>query len=361
NIQLASTDATPEVVEEEICWSVGAVDSSLTRFLYIDPADSTNNQVLFYVNASGSSVNVSGGTLSLGFCGCCEGPASAVSNASLFVYRLSQGEDYSLPLDTLAKYDQLFIYASGDDSVNDTATVNLPTFQDNGSDAYIGKQLFFHLQELTADSSSVVVITAPGDPGGSRLRQYNCYNSAVTSQNDTFSLTTEGIERLIKYTTVPRKTTGDYFRECLSKNVFFDGDRAILRVPTAGTNIGSTTVTEWLNWWYFTPPTISLAQSPSTSTIEVGDTQQYTYTATTTNTGAATLAGGSLFVVSGDELDDYGASTTGTATIDFTPLQTPADTFDSPSYQIRASQSWISGAESGTATSNTRTIQAVYP
>lgn len=141
----------------------------------------------------------------------------------------------------------------------------------------------------------------------------------------------------------------------------FDSDRAVLRTLSPGDNIGGSTVQDFLNFFYFAPPTISLAQSPSTSFIEIGTTQQYTFTATTSNPGSATLSNGSLFVVSGDELDDFAATTSGTATIDYTPLQTPADTFDNATYQIRATQSWSASGDSGTATSNTRTIRAGYP
>lgn len=141
----------------------------------------------------------------------------------------------------------------------------------------------------------------------------------------------------------------------------FDSDRSVLRVPEPGDNIGGSTVQDFLNFFYFAPPTISLAQSPSTTLIEIGSTQQYTFTATTSNPGSATLSAGHLFVVSGDTLDSYTSTTTGAATIDFTPKQTPVDTFDSATYQLISTQLWSGGGESGTATSNTRTINAVYP
>ena len=145
------------------------------------------------------------------------------------------------------------------------------------------------------------------------------------------------------------------------QNLSFDSNRPILREPTVGVNIGGSTVTDWLEWWYFTPPTISLNVSPSISFIEIGTTQQYTITATTANPGNATLSNGSLFVVSGDELDDYTNTTTGVATVNFTPLQTPVDTFDNSSYQFRATQDWVFGSDSGIATSNTVTRTAGYP
>ncbi len=206
----------PTVITQELCWATPAtpsVDSSIIGY-YIYTGRSDTPLLVNYLDAAGESVDVSaGGTIRVG---ACDPDFSALGSATneLFVYRLDQGEDYSLPLDTLDKYERFFFYGSGNDELNDTATISLPTFPDQNSNRYIGKRLFFHLQELTADSTSVVIINAPGDPSGSRLRQYNCYNDAVTSQNDTFTVTTEGIERLIEYTTVPRKATGDYFREC---------------------------------------------------------------------------------------------------------------------------------------------------
>lgn len=142
----------------------------------------------------------------------------------------------------------------------------------------------------------------------------------------------------------------------------FNFNRPVLRVPEQGDTIGGNTYEDYFDFLYFAPPTISLAQSPSTSLIEIGSSQQYTFTATTNNPGSATLSSGSLFVVgSGEELDAYGGGTTGTATIDFTPLQSPVDTFDSYVYQVRATQSWSGGGESGTATSNIRTFRGAYP
>jgi hypothetical protein len=360
----------PTVITQELCWATPAtpsVDSSIIGY-YIYTGRSDTPLLVNYLDAAGDAVDVSaGGTIRVG---ACDPDFSALGSATneLFVYRLDQGEDYSLPLDTLDKYERFFFYGSGNDELNDTATISLPTFPDQNSNRYIGKRLFFHLQELTADSTSAVIITAPGDPSGSRLRQYNCYNDAVTSQNDTFTVTTEGIERLIEYTTVPRKATGDYFRECTggsgggSSSIAFDGDRPILRVPTAGVNIGSSTVTGWLNWWYFAPPTLSLSRSGGESTtVEVGTETTYTFTATTNNPGGATLSNGHLFVTGADTLLNFTSTTGGSAGLTFSPKQTPVDTFDNTFYQVRASQQWAEGAESGTIFSNAINLAGVYP
>lgn len=225
----------PTIQTQALCWTTPsdpAVDSTLIGY-YIYTGRADEPLLINYLNAAGETVDVSaGGTIRVGQC---DPDFSALGSSTneLFVYRLSQGEDYSLPLDTLDKYERFFFYGSGNDELNDTATISLPTFPDQGSNRYIGKRLFFHLQELTADSTSAVILNAPGDPSGSRLRQYNCYNDAVTSQNDTFTVTTEGIERLIVYTTVPRKATGDYFRECPDEVA--SGGGASDGVATAGT------------------------------------------------------------------------------------------------------------------------------
>ena len=168
-IVTSSVDADPEVMEEEVCWTTGGVDRSLTRFYYVNPSDTADNQILFYVNAMGAVVDVSGGTLTLGYCGCCE----------------------------------------------------------------------------------------------------------------------EG--------------TG---------STVFDSDRPILRTPTVGTVIGGTSVTDWLDYWYFAPPTLSLSRSGGESTtVEVGTETTYTFTATTNNPGGATLSNGHLFVTGADTLLNFTSTT----------------------------------------------------
>lgn len=220
-IVTSSVDADPEVMEEEVCWTTGGVDSSLTRFYYVNPSDAADNQILFYVNAMGAVVDVSGGTLTLGYCGCCE----------------------------------------------------------------------------------------------------------------------EG--------------TG---------STVFDSDRPILRTPTVGTVIGGTSVTDWLDYWYFAPPTLSLSRSGGESTtVEVGTETTYTFTATTNNPGGATLSNGHLFVTGADTLLNFTSTTGGSAGLTFSPKQTPVDTFDNTFYQVRASQQWAEGAESGTIFSNAINLAGVYP
>ena len=58
------------IVEEPVCWSIGGVDSSLTRASYISVSGLA--LTVFYINAAGAAVDVSaGGNLSFGICGCC--------------------------------------------------------------------------------------------------------------------------------------------------------------------------------------------------------------------------------------------------------------------------------------------------
>ena len=58
------------IVEEPVCWSIGGVDSSLTRASYISVSGLA--LTVFYINAAGAAVDVSaGGNLSFGICNCC--------------------------------------------------------------------------------------------------------------------------------------------------------------------------------------------------------------------------------------------------------------------------------------------------
>jgi hypothetical protein len=146
----------------------------------------------------------------------------------------------------------------------------------------------------------------------------------------------------------------------ISTGLNFDSDRNILRVPTAGTNIGGSTVVEWLEWWYFTPPTISIASV--TTPVEVGTSNSVSISSTTTNSGGATLSNGYLVnTTTNDTLRSFTSTLTADSTITFTPQQGGSGLYNELSYSFRSTQDWVSGGDSGTATSNTRTVQGVYP
>lgn len=149
--------------------------------------------------------------------------------------------------------------------------------------------------------------------------------------------------------------------ELNSIDLTFDGNRNILRVPEAGDNLGTTTVIEWLEWWYFTAPTITLGSL--TSPKEVGTVTQYILSGATTNAGGATLSNGMLRVTSPstDTLLAFGTATSYADTITFEPQQDSTGQFKSFSFTFAAKQNWVFGSESGTATSSSRTITAVYP
>ena len=144
------------------------------------------------------------------------------------------------------------------------------------------------------------------------------------------------------------------------QNLSFDSNRPILREPTVGVNIGGSTVTDWLEWWYFTPPTLSLAQSPSTSVYEVGTSTAITLTSTTTNDGGATLSNGQIRVGAA-QVSGFFGNTTGTFYYTYTPQQSNTGNYNQSSYTFTAQQDWVFGSDSGTATSNARTVRAVYP
>lgn len=148
-----------------------------------------------------------------------------------------------------------------------------------------------------------------------------------------------------------------------SASTAFNSNRNILRVPTVGTNIGGSTIQDWLEYWYFTAPTLSLSLSPSTTVYQVGDTSRITVSGVTTNSGGSTLSNGYLRRTSPsiDTLDAFGTGTSYTFSFSFYPQKDSTAHYKQLSYSFQAKQSWVFGSESGTATSTTRTVQAVYP
>lgn len=142
----------------------------------------------------------------------------------------------------------------------------------------------------------------------------------------------------------------------------FNSNRPMLRTYETGVNIGGTTIREFLEYPYFAAPTISMG-SLSPSVIEIGTTQAYTISGTTTNNGNATLSSGILQKTfpSSATLNSFGSSTTYSQGITFAPLQTPSGDYTEAQYRFRASQNWSKGTESGTTQSPQRTIKGVYP
>jgi hypothetical protein len=146
-------------------------------------------------------------------------------------------------------------------------------------------------------------------------------------------------------------------------DVSFNSDRNILRLWEVGDNIGGSSLSDMFEYLYFTAPTISVNISPSTTVYEIGDQQQVIATATTANNGGATLTNGSLALSwsGGSENVSYGASLSAKDTIIFTPTQGGSINYERSSYSWQASQEWSGAGESGTANSNTQTVQGVYP
>lgn len=153
---------------------------------------------------------------------------------------------------------------------------------------------------------------------------------------------------------------GDTLAVLIDINLDFDSNRDILRTPSVGTNIGGTTIHQWLEWWYFVAPTISV--SSMTSPVEVGTSTTYNISGSTTNPGSATLSAGYFrqTAPSTDTLVSFGSATSYADTVVFTPQQGGVGQFNELTYTFQAKQNWVFGSESGTATAS-RTITAVYP
>lgn len=136
----------------------------------------------------------------------------------------------------------------------------------------------------------------------------------------------------------------------------YNGNRVISRVPAIGTNIQATTFREWLNWWYignYTQPSISLGSL--TSPREVGTSNAYTLSGSTSNPCIFTLSNGT---VNGN---NFGSNTSYSYSYTHAPTSHGTTT-------ITAQQSWdetgticADGSPNTGTTSSSRSISNVYP
>ena len=133
--------------------------------------------------------------------------------------------------------------------------------------------------------------------------------------------------------------------------------RPILRLPEVGDTV------TYFDWYYFAPPTITSALSPTTTIYEVGTSNAITISGATSNPAGTTLTAGTLGRTAPaptTEILGFTSATTYSQAITFTPQQAGSGNYNELVYSFRASQDYT-GAESGTATSPTRTVTAVYP
>ena len=142
-----------------------------------------------------------------------------------------------------------------------------------------------------------------------------------------------------------------------SSNIAYNSNRPILRTWAVGTNIGGDSITDFFDYLYFAPPTITIT-NPSPTIREIGTTGSYTYTSTTTNPGNATLSNGRI-ERGGTSVATFGSALTGSYTFNWTPGAGSGS--NANTYSIRSLQSWAGSGESGSINSPTRTLTAVYP
>lgn len=137
----------------------------------------------------------------------------------------------------------------------------------------------------------------------------------------------------------------------------FDGNRNILRTPSAGDNLEASNLQEWMNWWYIQPfvaPTISIVQSPATALREVGTSTVHTISGSVSNPRAAALSAGNVSFHN----HAFAGNTSYSFSYTFAPTAvTTASYKASQTYQ--GSGDYIS--YSGTANSATKTIRSAYP
>lgn len=144
----------------------------------------------------------------------------------------------------------------------------------------------------------------------------------------------------------------------------FDFNRAIVRLPELNTNIGVETISEYFEWTYFAPPTLTITFDPVTTVYEVGDTSTISVITKANNKSAAVLSSGMLIKDGTGDIDTlttFGAVEQDTTEIFFSPIRDSLSNFKRSNYTFRSIQTWLGNGETDEAESATRTIQAVYP
>ena len=149
-----------------------------------------------------------------------------------------------------------------------------------------------------------------------------------------------------------------------SGSVFFDSNRPILRVPQVGDNIGGSTIQDFLNAFYTTPPELS-STIVGTSFFEIGTSNTVDFRTVLNNPAGiaftdyeASEQGKGVVATFPD-----GSQATRTNVFQFTyaPVQSPVGgvgVYDDDEYRF-SSELTYNGTE--TATSNTATVRAGYP
>jgi len=210
--------------------------------------------------------------------------------------------------------------------------------------------------------ASVTYDAVLGAGGGSIYTPDGTLSSSYTfAQNGMYIIVPEkigGSSNWAYYISAPSGTGG-------GGSITFDGNRSILRIPSVSDNIGSTTLSEWNEWWYFAPPTATTSLSPTTLLYEYGDSTQITYSRLTSNPGGATLSNGKLYRVgqlpAGNITINNGSATSGSSNFPYEPVFQSTSQSELAYYDFYSSQEWNFGAESGTVYSDTTRLQAALP
>lgn len=117
------------IVRQGVCWTTpGAVDSSLTRLVYVSVSGAGPVSVK-YVNAGGADVDVAGGgTFEMGYCGCCADSTAIDRLYYSFGDPIVNGDTLISPFDS---GEIFYISTNGDNATGRKGYMDLP-FQPDG-------------------------------------------------------------------------------------------------------------------------------------------------------------------------------------------------------------------------------------
>ena len=144
----------------------------------------------------------------------------------------------------------------------------------------------------------------------------------------------------------------------------FDFDRPMLRVPVVGINVGVSTITDFFEWHFFSAPELSLILAPSTTVYEIGTVNAIDIVTNIDNPASAVLSAGVLLKTAPgtvDTITNIGTTAGNITGITYQPQQDSIANFKGATHSFQSRQTYDGAGETGTISSNTRTITAVYP
>ena len=203
---------------------------------------------------------------------------------------------------------------------------------------------------FSQEYSSIYTVFSDSVPFGRMMPRYTVVYDQFNKEFWTIDSTAAATESLCSWTYKTSVGGGG--------GNLFDSDRSIARVPTVGTNIGASTVVDFLEYaFFFQPATISISSS---LTREIGTSQLLGTTATITQNGETSFSDGKIMMTSpvSKTFLEFGSNLTGSKDTTFAPIQGNANSLQ---FRFRAQTTVGNNGSPQDIFSSYRIFYSAYP